>query len=40
MRLMSLSFIQGLTEDYNPGDSLSVNQRKLLQRDREESVSI
>ena len=37
MRAVSLSFIQGLTEDYSPGDSLSVALREQLQRGRGEA---
>ena len=32
MSFMSISFIQGLTEDYNPGDSHSKALNTLLQR--------
>ena len=34
MRIVSFSLIQGLTEEYSRGDSLSVALRKLLQKGR------
>ena len=34
MRVVSLSSIRGLSEDYSPGDSHSVALSKLLQRSR------
>ena len=39
MRAVSFSFIQGHTEDYSPGESLSESSEKLLRRGGKE-VSI